>query len=63
MTLQTSVRHAVLHDPLPDLQAPSRAERRAFRFPEDPHPTPAAHAVLAESLARGLAPLFDGSPA
>lgn len=40
-----------LHDPLPDLQRCSLAERRGFRFEHDVHPTPAGHAALADSLA------------
>lgn len=44
-----------LHDPLPDLLRHSAAERRAFRFETDPHPTPAGHAALADSLAPALA--------
>jgi hypothetical protein len=48
--------HVQVHDPLPDLLAYSAAERRAFRFPVDPHPTPAGHRALAESLARAIAP-------
>jgi carbamoyltransferase len=43
-----------LHDPLPDLQSHSPEERRGFRFGEDPHPTPAGHAALADSLARAI---------
>lgn len=50
---------AAFCDPLPDLQLPPRPERRGFRFREDPHPTPAAHAVLARALARGLAPVLE----
>lgn len=41
----------IVHDPLPDFMAHPRAERRRFRFERDVHPTPAAHRVLAESLA------------
>jgi hypothetical protein len=40
-----------LHDPLPDLQKFSPAERRSFRFEKDVHLTPAGHAALADSLA------------
>lgn len=39
-----------LHDPLPDFQKYSPAERRAFRFERDVHLTPAGHAALAASL-------------
>jgi len=44
-------------DPLADFYRVPRADRRAFRFGSDPHPTPAAHRVLAHCLARALAPL------
>jgi len=47
-----------LHDPLPDFWAIPADQRRAFRFPHDPHPTPAAHQLLARSLAKTLAPLL-----
>jgi lysophospholipase L1-like esterase len=40
-----------LHDPLPDLQKYSPAERRGFRFERDVHLTPAGHAALTASLA------------
>ena len=40
-----------LHDPLDDLLTYSAADRRAFRFEHDVHPTPAFHAALAKSLA------------
>lgn len=40
-----------LHDPLPDLQNYSPAERRSFRFEHDVHLTSAGHAALAASLA------------
>lgn len=41
---------ARLHDPLPDYWQTPRASRRQFRFQKDPHPTPASHQLLAESL-------------
>jgi hypothetical protein len=44
----------ILHDPLPDYYAVAKAERRAFRFEKDIHPTPAHHKLLAESLARAV---------
>ena len=44
-----------LHDPLPDLLKYSAAERRAFRFRTDIHPTPEGH----EALARSLAPAVE----
>ena len=40
-----------LHDPLDDLLTYSTADRRAFRFEHDVHPTPACHTALAKSLA------------
>lgn len=40
-----------VHDPLPDLRRLSPDERRALRFPNDPHLTPAGHRALARSLA------------
>lgn len=45
-----------VHDPLPHLQRVPRAERRALRFPNDVHPTAAAHRVMAESLAEAVRP-------
>jgi carbamoyltransferase len=39
------------HDPLADLQKFTAAERRAFRFPIDPHFTAPAHGALADSIA------------
>ena len=45
-----------LHDPLPDLQMYSPAERRRFRFERDVHLTPSGHAALADSLA----PVVEG---
>ncbi|NOT46501.1 MAG: SGNH/GDSL hydrolase family protein [Acidobacteria bacterium] len=41
-----------LHDPLSDCLSVSKAERRAFRFETDIHPTPSHHRLLAESLSR-----------
>ncbi|MDQ3696700.1 MAG: SGNH/GDSL hydrolase family protein [Gemmatimonadota bacterium] len=43
-----------VHDPLADFLVVPRSERRRFRFQHDVHPTPAAHRVLAESLARAV---------
>jgi carbamoyltransferase len=48
-----------LHDPLPDLLRHSPAERRAFRFPIDIHPTPEGHAAIAKSLAPTIASLLE----
>ena len=48
-----------LHDPLPDLLRYSPAERRAFRFRSDIHPTPAAHAALAASLKPSIERMLD----
>jgi carbamoyltransferase len=39
-----------VHDPLPDLQQYSMADRRNFRFKDDVHPTPEGHRAIAESL-------------
>jgi hypothetical protein len=50
----------VLHDPLGDLLDYSPAQRRAFRFERDIHPTPAAHRAIAASLAPVVASLLDG---
>jgi lysophospholipase L1-like esterase len=47
-----------VHDPLPDFWAVPRDQRRQFRFPQDPHPTPAAHQLLAQSLAQAITPLL-----
>lgn len=49
----------VVHDPLPDFQKVSRAERRSYRFEVDCHLTPSAHEVLARSLARTIAPMVE----
>ncbi len=40
-----------VHDPLPDLRRHPASVRRGFRHPLDPHPSPAGHRALAESLA------------
>ena len=48
-----------VHDPLPDFHCYSARERRGFRFRRDCHLTRAAHRVLAESLARRLAPRVE----
>ena len=40
-----------VHDPLPDFWRYTKAERRGFRFERDCHLTPAAHRLMAESLA------------
>jgi hypothetical protein len=47
------------HDPLPDFLRYAAGERRAFRFAQDPHFTPAGHRALAESLARTLTALLQ----
>lgn len=51
-----------LHDPLADLQAYPSAQRRRFRFEADPHPTPAGHEALAESLAPAVRALLQHQP-
>ena len=53
----------LLHDPLPDLQAYSGEERRAFRFEKDIHLTPAGHAALAKSLLPVVSRLLDAGSA
>ncbi len=50
-----------VHDPLPDFHRVPAAERRAFRFEHDCHFTPAAHALVAKSLAGCIGPLVDAS--
>lgn len=49
-----------VHDPLPDLWRYAAAERRAFRFEHDVHPTPAGHAAIAASLAPVVQSMLDG---
>jgi hypothetical protein len=44
-----------LHDPLPELLAYAKEERRRFRWQTDIHYTPAGHSALARSLAPVLA--------
>ena len=43
-----------VHDPLSDLVRYTPAERRAFRFDRDCHPTPAGHRALAASIAPAI---------
>ena len=43
-----------VHDPLSDLVCYKPAERRAFRFDRDCHPTPAGHRALAASIAPAI---------
>jgi hypothetical protein len=50
--------HVLVHDPLPDFLAFPRSVRRGFRFGRDCHLTPAAHEVLARSLAGCIEPLL-----
>lgn len=47
-----------VHDPLQDFQKVSRPERRTYRFEVDCHFTPAAHEVLARSLARSISSML-----
>ena len=54
-----SLPRVTVHDPLPAFHAVSRDARRAFRFAHDVHPTPAAHRVLAQSLAGVLGPISE----
>ena len=51
-----------IHDPLPAFHAVPRDARRAFRFERDVHPTPAAHRVLAHSLAGALRAVAERRP-
>lgn len=51
-----------IHDPLPAFHAVPREARRAFRFERDVHPTPAAHRVLAQSLAGALRTVAERRP-
>ena len=46
-------------DVLPALQRHGRAERRQFRFGDDPHPTIQGHQALADAIAPALAPILD----
>jgi len=50
---------AKIHDPLPDYWKRSKAERRLLRFQRDPHPSPAGHRLLAESLAPYISDYMD----
>jgi hypothetical protein len=43
--------NVTIHDPLDEFLKRPMTERRALRFPLDPHPTLAGHEALAESLA------------
>ena len=52
---------AHLHDPLPELLALSSEERRSLRFERDVHPTPFAHATLAQSLAAPVTRLIGST--
>ncbi|HIF95004.1 MAG TPA: hypothetical protein EYQ60_18055 [Myxococcales bacterium] len=54
---------AMLHDPLDDILSYSAKERRAFRFQNDIHPTPAGHRALAESLAPAIRKALSTSDA
>lgn len=51
--------HGHLHDPLPDLLAYPKAERRGFRFRTDVHLSSAGHQALATSLAPVVTDLLD----
>ena len=53
----------LVHDPLPDFHAHPVNALRGFRFERDCHLTPAAHRVLAESLARRIEILRSESSA
>ncbi|MFN2399730.1 MAG: hypothetical protein ABR543_13995 [Gemmatimonadaceae bacterium] len=47
-----------VHDPLNDFLTVPKSDRRRFRFEHDVHPTPAAHRLLAESLAKAVSPFL-----
>ncbi|MES2019076.1 MAG: SGNH/GDSL hydrolase family protein [Pseudomonadota bacterium] len=47
-----------LHDPLPDLLAYRKEERRGFRWETDIHFTPAGHLAMAQSMAPALVRLL-----
>jgi hypothetical protein len=49
---------ALVHDPLYDYFEIDKPERRAFRFENDIHPTPAHHALLARSLSKAVSPFL-----
>jgi lysophospholipase L1-like esterase len=51
-----------IHDPLPDYLALPREERRGLRFKSDIHPTPAHHALLANSLLKSVRRALDAQP-
>ena len=48
-----------LHDPLNDLRGVPAAQRRGLRFEHDPHPTPAGHDALADSVGPALRALLQ----
>lgn len=52
----------ILHDPLADLAAYPREERRSFRFKSDVHLTPAGHVALARSLAPAVERVLNTDP-
>src|SRR5262249_48228524 len=51
----------IVLDPLPDYAGLLPEERRRLRFEHDTHPTPAAHRLLAQSLARPIESLLQAS--
>ena len=52
-----------LHDPLNDLAAYPMAERKTFRFKNNPHLTVSGHSALAKSLAPVISRILDMQPA
>jgi lysophospholipase L1-like esterase len=52
-----------LHDALPDLLSYPLEERRGFRLPSGPHPTPLGHRALAMSLAKAIRPFLPSDKA
>lgn len=49
----------LLHDPMDDILARPIEERKRFRYASDVHPTPSFHALLAESIAKGVRSALD----
>jgi lysophospholipase L1-like esterase len=50
-----------VHDPFPDFVRVPLDERRGFRFEHDVHPTPAAHRLIATSLAQTVRRFVEGA--
>jgi hypothetical protein len=54
----SSIPGLTVHNPLPEIWKLSMADRRAFRFANDVHPTRRAHRFYAESLCRTIQPML-----